>query len=109
MHLRKHVSMPWYDFISMGMKTVEGRLNKGDFRNIQVGDIITFTSEGQPDVPKMVVGLRHYRSFRDMLEHEGLSHVLPGIDSIDHGVFIYEQYYPPSEQALHGVVAIHLE
>jgi ASC-1-like (ASCH) protein len=101
--------MPWYDFISMGMKTVEGRLNKGDFLNIQIGDIITFTNEGHPDVTKMIVDIRYYQSFHDMLEHEGLNHVLPGIDSIDHGVYIYEQYYPPSEQALHGVVAIQLE
>lgn len=40
MHLRKRVSEPWFTLIGMGLKQVEGRLNKGDFARLETGDVI---------------------------------------------------------------------
>ena len=40
----KNLSEPWFSLIHEGEKTIEGRLNKGDFANMVVGDIIVFTN-----------------------------------------------------------------
>ena len=34
------VSEPWFTLISMGLKSVEGRKNKGRFKEMKVGDIV---------------------------------------------------------------------
>jgi hypothetical protein len=36
----EHLSEPWFTLISLGLKTVEGRKNKGKFKEMQVGDIV---------------------------------------------------------------------
>lgn len=41
LHILKSIySEPWFTLISMGLKNVEGRKNKGKFKEIIVGDII---------------------------------------------------------------------
>ena len=35
MNYRKHLSEPWFSLIKLGIKTVEGRLNKGVFSKIK--------------------------------------------------------------------------
>ena len=41
---KKNVSEPWFTLISLGIKTIEGRLNKGDFKEINEGDVIKWTN-----------------------------------------------------------------
>ena len=41
----EHLSEPWFTLISLGLKTVEGRLNKGRFQEMQVNDIIEWHNE----------------------------------------------------------------
>ena len=36
---KENVSEPWFTLISLGLKTVEGRKNKGRFKEMQIGDI----------------------------------------------------------------------
>jgi hypothetical protein len=33
----EHLSEPWFFLISLGFKTVKGRLNKGRFQEMQIG------------------------------------------------------------------------
>lgn len=40
----KNLSEPWFSLIKLKIKTVEGRLNKGDFANMNIGDSIVFTN-----------------------------------------------------------------
>lgn len=35
---QKNLSEPWFSLIKLKIKTVEGRLNKGDFAIINIGD-----------------------------------------------------------------------
>ena len=32
MNIKKHLSEKWFTILMLGLKTVEGRLNKGDFK-----------------------------------------------------------------------------
>ena len=38
----KNLSEPWFSLIKLGIKTCEGRLNKGDFSKMNKGDYIVF-------------------------------------------------------------------
>lgn len=41
----EHVSEPWFSLILLGIKKVEGRLNKGRFGEMKEGDIIEWYND----------------------------------------------------------------
>lgn len=69
-----NVKEPYKSLILQGRKTVEGRLNKGKFAQLKVGDLLEFDETGEQ---LEVVNISTYFSFQTMLEQEGLKHVLP--------------------------------
>jgi ASC-1-like (ASCH) protein len=42
---KKHLSQPWFDYIKSGEKTIEGRLNKDFWSNININDIIIWYND----------------------------------------------------------------
>jgi len=99
-----HVQEPHFSNISSGKKTIEGRLAKPSYQNLEPGDVLTIN-----DSLKMtVVATRQYPSFAAMLEHEGLDNVLPGTKDISMGVEIYRAFYPEDLEKRDGVIAIQL-
>jgi ASC-1-like (ASCH) protein len=74
----EHLSEPWFSLISLGLKTVEGRLNKGRFQEMQVGDIIEFHNEDflERKILTKDTGKTEYKSFTEYLETEGLDKCL---------------------------------
>ena len=42
MEYHEHVSEPWFTLIKLRIKTIEGRLANGNFKNINLGDYIIF-------------------------------------------------------------------
>ena len=99
-----NVQEPWFTFIKNGDKTVEGRLNKGRFAELKVGDIIIWQQECQVKISY----IKKYDSFKEMLEEEGLDKVLPGIKTIDDGVKVYRKFYTEEDENKFGVLAIGL-
>lgn len=69
-----NVQEPYKSLILQGKKVVEGRLNKGEFADLKVGDLLQFDDTLEY---LEVVNLTLYPSFQVMLEQEGLKHVLP--------------------------------
>jgi ASC-1-like (ASCH) protein len=100
------IKQPWFDLINSGKKTVEGRLNRGAFSRIRVGDQITWVHKNLK-CRTTVQSIHHYPSFKQMIEEEGIQNILPNIDSVDQGVDLYHQYYSPKDES-NGVVAIGL-
>ena len=41
----ENLSEPWFTLIQLGLKTVEGRKNKGKFKEMKVGDIIEWKND----------------------------------------------------------------
>lgn len=97
------VGEPYKTLILQGKKTVEGRLCKGKFSQLQVSDVLQFQDTGEC---LEIIALTHYPSFKAMLENEGLKHTLPGIAEIDCGREVYYQFYTPEEEKAFGVLAI---
>lgn len=106
---KKELSEPWFSLIKLGLKKCEGRLNKGDFKNIQVGDTINFYNDDFGIIRNIYVKItykNYYNTFHDMLISEGLQECLPGIESCNQGMIVYRKYYSIRDEQMKGVVAI---
>jgi ASC-1-like (ASCH) protein len=103
-----NVQNPWFTLIKEGRKTIEGRLNKGRFASLKVGQVIMWENAGQA-VKTKLVRIEKYNTFSDMLANEGLRHVLPDIKTIKDGVDVYRQFYSEAKEAEYGVLAIQVE
>jgi ASC-1-like (ASCH) protein len=107
------------DYIIDGKKTVEGRLNRGKFKDFQVGDLIWLRrdyrdeyghlQDGEPrQVCVEIVAIRHYQSFADMVASEGYRTVIPNAESEEAAVAVYNTYYTTDQQLEYGVLAIEI-
>jgi ASC-1-like (ASCH) protein len=106
-----HLSEPWFTLISLGLKTVEGRKNKGIFKEMKVGDIIQWTNDDFDNrtVLTKLIKKVEYDTFADYLNNEGLENCLPGMPSLEHGLSVYFKYFTKEDEKEFGVIAIHLE
>lgn len=106
--LKKNVQEPWFSHIKSGKKKVEGRLNKSWVSTLQKIDRIIW-ADADSQFSTIVEDLKHYGSFKEMLEKEGIQNVLPGIDTIEDGVQIYRKFYSEADEKKFGVIGIHLK
>ena len=100
-----NVAQPWFDHIASGLKTVEGRLNKGKFAGLKAGQVLSINDGA---LRCHVVKVEAFASFRHLLEQEGVRRVLPGVADVAEGCAVYRQFYDAEAQREHGVVALHL-
>ena len=105
--MEKHCDNPWFDLIKSGKKKVEGRLANGCWKEIKIGEYMTFYNE-QQKVCRRVTDKVFYETFEGMLIYEGISNVLPGIFDIGKGVKVYRKYFSEDDEKAYGVVAVHL-
>jgi ASC-1-like (ASCH) protein len=109
----ENLSEPWFTLIQLGLKTVEGRKNKGKFKEMKVGDIIEWKNEDfKPrSFLTQITGKAEYPNFKTYLETEGLEKCLPNMEKygIEHGLSVYYKYYTKEDEQAFGVVAIRLK
>jgi len=105
------LSEPWFTLISMGLKTVEGRKNKGRFKEMKPGDIVEWTNDDfmPRSVKTRIVGKAKYNTFEEYLVSEGLDKCLPGMPDLEHGLSVYFKYFTKEDEKEFGVIAIRLE
>ena len=104
----KQVQEPWFSLIETGKKKVEGRLNKGVFKNLSVGDIIIWENNNK-HIKTIVISVHHHKNFRNMLMQQRLFNVLPGVRTLKQGLEIYSKFYSDSDILEHGVLAIRIK
>ena len=75
-----------------GNKKIEGRLYKGIFQNINVGQILTFFNDKKQCIIK-IIKINKYNNFYDMLSTEKLKNILPYCKNLDEGVALYKNIY----------------
>lgn len=103
-----NVQNPWFTHIKQGRKTIEGRLNKGQFAQLKVGQIVMWENAGQK-VKTKLVRIEKYNTFSDMLVNEGLRHAVPGKETLKDGVDVYRGFYSEAKEAEFGVLAIEVK
>lgn len=90
-------------FILNGQKTIESRLNKGKFKNLQIGDILIIG----PEEKKFIIDkLTVYKSFREILEKEGIENIIPDKKTLDEAGSVYYNFYTKKQEEEFGVIAI---
>jgi ASC-1-like (ASCH) protein len=109
---RKHLSEPWFSLMAIGCKTIEGRLNRGDWHSIEEGDCIDWYNDDfglKRGCKTVIISKNIYKCFESYLYTEGLNKTLPTIKNIEDGLKIYYSYYKPEEEEKYGIVALELQ
>jgi ASC-1-like (ASCH) protein len=123
--MRKEISGEWFVKIWDGWKKLEGRLRMGEWKDVSVGDIITFFNtkdELDEDVPSeynvCVTALLITDSFDRLVSIAGVENILPGKcsdqDAVDTYMDINIIKYKTVEKVRqlakeHGVVGVYIE
>jgi ASC-1-like (ASCH) protein len=107
---KMHLSEPWFTLISLGLKKVEGRLNKGKFKELEEGDIIEWYNDdfNHRSCLTKISKINTYATFKEYLHKEGLQNCLTGISNMDTGLSVYYKYYTKEDEKKFGIVAIQL-
>lgn len=107
----EHLSEPWFSLISLGLKTVEGRRNKGKFADMKIGSVVKWFNNdfGPRYIYTKITDKIVYDTFENYLNSEGLEKCLPGIKTINQGLSVYFKYYTKEDEKKFGVVAIKFE
>jgi ASC-1-like (ASCH) protein len=107
----ENISEPWFSLIVLGLKTVEGRKNKGRFKEMKIGDIIEWTNNDfiSRKVLTKIIDKIEYKTFEDYLLSEGIENCLPGIPTLEHGLSVYFKYFSKEEESEFGVIALKIE
>ena len=111
MKLVKKVNEPWFSLIAMGFKTCEGRLCKGDFSRLKIGDKIQWTNDSlgfDRKVETTVLDLIEYDNFAKYLQAETIASTLPayGMNTYKQAISVYRMFYTAEQEKEHGVLAI---
>lgn len=110
--LSKHLSEPWFSLVQLGLKTVEGRKQDEDWKDVSQGTIIEWYNDDfgwRRTHFSRVTFVSRYTTFESLLTHEGLNATLPGLTLISEGVRVYESYYKdaPADMPIVGLVLEH--
>lgn len=107
----ENLSEPWFSLITLGLKTIEGRKNKGRFKEMQIRDIIKWTNNDfvSRSIITKIIRKQEYNTFREYLESETLEKCLPAINNIEDGLSVYYKYFTKEDEKEYGVIAIELK
>ena len=105
---KKHLSEPWFSLIKLKLKTVEGRLNKGDFSKMLVGDTIIFYNNDfdYRQIKVKITKINNYKTFKTYLQRESLSKTLPGFTNMNNGLNVYFKYFTKKQENEFGIKAL---
>ena len=107
-HFKYSLREPALTYIINGTKKVEGRLFKNTFKNICVGDTITFFNKNK-SVDVIVTKLNTFDNFGSMLITNGIKNVTPFVKSFKEAKLIYSSIYKKEDVNKFGVLAIHIK
>jgi ASC-1-like (ASCH) protein len=109
---KMNLSEPWFSLMGLGIKDVEGRLNRGKFAELKEGDIIEWNNEDFKlrIISTRIVKITKYKSFTEYLQKEKNKkhNPLPGMPSLDHELSVYYKYYSKEDEKQFGVITIQL-
>jgi len=86
-------------------KKIEGRLLKGIFSKVNIGDIFTFYNDDDSCDVK-IVKINCYNNFYEMLYNENLKNLLPYCSNINEALNLYKKIYKKNMNK-YKVLAIH--
>lgn len=101
-----NIKEPYLSFILDGKKTIEGRLNKGKFNVLKVGDRLLV---GLDKKLFIIERISHYKTFKEMLTSEGFCNVIPNSKTVAEAEAVYYKIYTEKEEKKFGVLALKIK
>ena len=98
---------PFKNILS-GKKIIEGRINKGFFKNLKVNDILQLSCRSKNCKIK-IINIIKCNNFNDLLSNYCLNDILPDVQSIEEGLILYNSIYSKEKEYKYGVLGIHIE
>ncbi len=92
----------YFNQIKNGIKKVEGRLNKGRFKEIKINDEIIVNKK----IHVQVIDKKFYKSFEYMLLSEGIKNVIPNANNINEALNVYYEFYTKEDEEFFGVISL---
>ena len=90
--------------IELGQKKIEGRIKRGIFKNIHIGDKIHFYNK-KTEILTKVIDIVEYNNILNYLSSENLSHIRPN-KSKNEILDIYKTFYPNILEESNRILAI---
>lgn len=100
----RHLCEPYFSLIKNGEKTVEGRLNKGSNKKVNIGDYFKFYNDNGEEFLVKIYDIKKFPSFKSMLERY-IKEALPGIEDINDGIAVYRRFYSEEDENEYSVNA----
>ena len=85
-------SEPYFSYIREGIKPVEGRKNKPEYRQIKPGDLIEFVSERKDSFRAVVSEVRKYDTLYAYLDDVGFKNAIPHAKNYEEAVLAYRPF-----------------
>lgn len=107
---RKEISDPWLRILNEGIKTFEGRLNRGFWKNVSIGNVFTGYDNISADVTFEVIGKRNYLFPSDAWKELG-EKLIPSSygNSAEEIEELYEKFYTKEQMKKYGFVAVEVK
>jgi len=112
-----HMQDPWYEFVTRGKKTVEGKVWPEERGNELVGETVEFTN-GEQSVLAKITASRHYHTLQQYLEGEGWQRCAPHAGDLSRAHELYLRVVKPDGEQVFasarvaergGICALQLE
>ena len=99
----------WFRPLVSGKKPIEGRKKTPTWEKITVGQEIDLTCKETVEIrPFVVTHINEYENLEEYLQKEGLQRCLPGVNSFEEGIEIYQAWSSPEELIKYKFLAIGL-
>ena len=95
----------YYEFISNGSKTFEGRLGTEKNRNLKIGDIIIFNDS----LKVKIISVHVFSSYEEVMKVLDFRKLIPDAGDSNEAIGVYEQFYSKEKQAEFGVCVFGIE
>lgn len=104
------VQQIYFDDITNGRKTIEGRLAKDKYLQLKPGERVRFSNtSGTQVLVKKVVAVHMYRTFEEAFSEQDYQKAIPSARNTAEAVRVYERFYSREQQAQTGVVFVELK
>lgn len=107
--IQNYEPTPWLNWIEQGIKTYEGRLNKGDWLNLKIGDTIIWSDKKGKRIKTTVTNLKYYSDFGEAFQDLKEKLIpIPNITVYD-AKKLYWKFFNQKDIEKYGVIAIGVE
>jgi len=100
-----NVQQPWFNYICARVKTVEGRLNRGSWKNLVEGETVIFSNEDDK-IESTIKRILLFEDFGKAYDYYG-DKLIPNSTRED-VISIYNQFYSNQDIQTYGVICIEL-